>query len=159
MSKSKKWKFKGINDNTSFAEAGVVILLNRCGSLKKSIKLFLGENSEENLHSVRISIRRLRYNMEIFSSCFENKKFLVLYNMVEHLQDLTGKKRDLDVLIINIKNLSELNDISIAGKFFETVDDLRNMLNDTLKIEFFHYLKSSELNDFVKMLTKRRRIR
>lgn len=159
MSKRKKWKFKGIDDNTSFSCAGVIIILNRCETLKKSINLFLDHGTEENLHSVRIAIRRLRYNMEVFSSSFEKKKFTALYNLVEHLQDLTGKKRDLDVLLISIKNLSEINGISIDNKFFETVENQKNMLNDTLQNEFFHYLKSDELNDFAKILNKRRRTR
>ena len=158
MPKKRKWKYKGVDDKTSFSDAGSIILKHRCDILKKSINLYLKHNSAENLHEIRIAIRRLRYNMEVFSYCFDKKKFLIFYNIVEQLQDLTGKRRDLDVLLVNLKNLSVISGIEVNEKFFDTVRNEQNMLNDTLKLEFFQYLHGNELKGFVKMLNKKRRL-
>lgn len=154
MSKRKKWKYKGVNDSTSFSEAGSIILKHRCNAVKISIKRFLEDYSEENLHEIRITLRRLRYNMEVFSSCFEKKKYLIFYNIIENLQDLTGRKRDLDVLLINIKKLSADTDVNIDIKFFKAIEKERDMLNDTLTLQFFKYLHGKELKDFMKLLKK-----
>ena len=78
---SPKWKIKGIVGKLSFGKTALIILDDRITNLIKSIKKFLKNDSAENLHNVRISIRRLRYNMELFYTLFEKKKFLRLYNI------------------------------------------------------------------------------
>ena len=99
---SPKWKIKGLNGKFSFRKSALIILLERINNLNRLIKRFLKNESAENLHDVRISLRRLRYNMEFFYDLFERKKFLKFYNMIENLQDKTGNVRDIYILKQNI---------------------------------------------------------
>ena len=68
-----KWKIKGLNGKLSFRKTALIILLERSNNLKRLITKFLTEGSADSLHDVRISLRRLRYNMELFYDLFDKK--------------------------------------------------------------------------------------
>lgn len=153
MAKSKKWKIKGLENKIPFTDAGKIVLMQRQKVLVASIKKFLKDESVENLHDIRITLRRLRYNMEIFFDCFDKKKFLVFYKKISSLQDLTGSKRDLDVLIENIKSVNTKNKTRAINSFIKCVEEKKSVLNDNLILELMDFLHSKELKDFVKMIS------
>jgi CHAD domain-containing protein len=153
MAKSRKWKIKGLENKTPFADAGKIVLMQRQKVLVASIKKFLTDESVENLHDIRITLRRLRYNMEIFFDCFDKKRFLVFYKKISSLQDLTGSKRDLDVLIENIKSVSTNNKTGAINSFIKRVEEKKSFLNDNLILELMDFIHCKELKDFVKMIS------
>jgi hypothetical protein len=112
MSKTKKWEIKGIRKKQTVLKAAKIILKQRVDHLIKTINNYFKEQSVENLHQVRIALRRVRYNMELFISCFDRKLFLKLYNRVESLQDNSGFVRDLDVFKENIASLTTEGSVS-----------------------------------------------
>ena len=63
MSKSKKWEIEELRDEKSFCEAGRIILKSRIDYLLSSIDNYFKDRTVENLHNVRIALRRVRYNM------------------------------------------------------------------------------------------------
>lgn len=152
MPKKYKWEIKGLSEDKSLKLSARLALQQRLKILTLSIKKFFDEETVENLHSVRIALRRVRYNMEIFISCFYKDKFIAFYELVEHLQDMTGTKRDLDVLAENIKNISGGEKDSKADSFLKKVEEKNNALKDTLKLELMKFTHSRELKDFKKML-------
>jgi CHAD domain-containing protein len=153
MAKRKKWKIKGLEERTSLEDSGRIVLKQRLKTLLSSIKLFLKEDTIENLHEIRISLRRLRYNMEIFICCFDKKKFLVFYKKISLLQDLTGNKRDFDVLIENIASLNVNEEIKIINTFIKKIEEKKSVLLDELILELVEFIHSKELKDFVKMIS------
>lgn len=153
MAKSRKWKIKGLENKTPFADAGKIVLMQRQKVLVASIKKFLTDESVENLHDIRITLRRLRYNMEIFICCFDKKKFLVFYKKISLLQDLTGNKRDFDVLIENIASLNVNEEIKIINTFIKKIEEKKSVLLDELILELVEFIHSKELKDFVKMIS------
>jgi CHAD domain-containing protein len=58
----------------------------------------LGEDIEE-LHSMRVSSRRLRAAMDAFEGAFPRKSFRPLLRQVKDITDVLGDARDLDVAI------------------------------------------------------------
>jgi CHAD domain-containing protein len=150
-----KWKIKGLNGKFSFRKAALIILRERINNLSRLITRFLTEESAESLHNVRISLRRLRYNMELFYDLFDRKKFLKLYNMVENLQDKTGNVRDIYILKQNISLFEKEDDIIIPDKMNARIEEKEKLLNYDLRIELNNFLHSPELKNFMKILKKR----
>ena len=152
MAKTKKWEIKKLQKKLSFKKSSQVVLGNRLKSSLRAIKKYLSENSVENLHSMRIAIRRMRYGMEIFIECFERKHFLSLYNSVVELQDQSGEVRDLDVLLENInrfKNESGITELTSIEK-----DTLlrKEILRDALQLKIKEFLSSDIVKDFKRLL-------
>ena len=152
---SPKWKIKGIDGKLSFGKTALIILDDRITNLIKSIKKFLKNDSAENLHNVRISIRRLRYNMELFYTLFEKKKFLRLYNMIENLQDKSGSVRDIYILRQNILLFGREDDFIIPDRMDARIDEKESLLLVDLRKELYAFLLSTELKDIMKLLKKK----
>jgi len=159
MPKKRKWEINGLSDNQALKAAAGLVLIQRLDSLNSAIKTYFSSESPENLHEVRIALRRLRYNMEIFFSCFDKKKFLLLYQIVEHLQDLTGNKRDLDVLANNLSKLMNLEKNGLDQSLINKLEGSNKELNDALVLELLKFMHCKELKDFMKMLNYERKTR
>jgi CHAD domain-containing protein len=148
----KKWQIDNLNDTIEFKAAAKLILKNRQAQVQKDIKNYFVTDSPEGLHKVRISLRRLRYSMELFVSCFDSKKFMILYKKIEALQDLSGKVRDYDVMKEYMTQLSGTERIKINKNVIRKVDDLRSGDYTTLRLELMKYLHSKSVKNFETML-------
>jgi CHAD domain-containing protein len=150
MTRKYKWEIKDLSADKSFKASAKLVLQQRLKSLTNAIKKFLNEETSENLHQIRIALRRLRYNMEIFLSCFDKETFIAFYQEVAKLQDMTGTKRDLDVLADNVKSFSS------GGKdvdsFLGEVEEKNKRLKDELTLELMKFTHGSGLKDFNKMI-------
>ena len=133
MSTTKKWEIKELEKQKSFCKAGKIILKSRIDYLLTSIDNYFKERSVENLHNIRIALRRVRYNMELFISCYERKLFLRFYKG-------------------NIKSLIEVEKVKINRSLLKKVDERRHNLENNLEIELMKFLHSKTLKDFYKLL-------
>ena len=147
---SKKWKINGISTHSSLNEAANIIIKLRLNNVIADIKKYFMENSPENLHRVRISLRRLRYNLESFSICFDAEKYLVFYHAIENIQDLTGELRDLDVLIANI--IKYIGSITKFKHLKIEIENKRKNIFENLKLTLMEFLHSKYLKDFKKII-------
>jgi len=152
MSKS-KWEIKGLSNDLPFGESAKIILSNRLANLLNSVDIFFKNDTEENLHDVRIALRRLRYNMELFVCCFEGKKFSGFYKIIERLQDQSGLLRDLDVLKVNINSLISNEKLKISAKIFKKIEEKRSEIRATLKLELMKFTHSKALKNFNSLLS------
>ncbi|HUX60407.1 MAG TPA: CHAD domain-containing protein [Ignavibacteriaceae bacterium] len=152
--KNKKWKIKGLRDDTPLSEASRIVLRQKLNHLVKSIKIYFINNTPENLHSLRISLRRLRYNLEIFISCFDDKKIVIFYHQVETLQDCTGNLRDLDVLLDNIILNTDRSYDEKMSLLIETIGVKKKALFEELRSSLTEFLYGKNLKEFKKMIHK-----
>ena len=149
---SKKLKINGLSTHSSLSEAANVILKLRLTNLISDINKYFIESTPENLHRIRISLRRLRYNLESFFICFETEKYLVFYKEIEKLQDLTGELRDLDVLIDNIEKNFGKNE---KFKFFKIkIENKREKILENLNLTLMEFLHSKCLKEFKKLFNR-----
>lgn len=152
MTKMKKWVVKKLSKKQSFDKASRIVLKSRLNTAIKSIKKYLLDGSVQNLHSLRITIRRLRYTMELFISCFDKKKFLIFYNEVVKIQNQTGEVRDLDVLYENISRIKLNDDINFLTITGENILAKRKNLKKEIDQELENFLKGNIIKDFNKLL-------
>ena len=149
-----KWKIKGLNGKSSFRKTAYIILGDRINNLNRLISLFLSNGTTDSLHNVRISLRRVRYNMELFYGLFDRKKFLKLYHIIEYLQDKTGTVRDINVLKQNILLFGKDEEFIIPEKMNVRIEEKEKLFNFDLRILLSDFLQSVELKDFMKLLKK-----
>jgi len=152
MRKSKKWEIKGIKKGQSVCNAAKIILKSRLDHLINTIDNYFNDRTVENLHQVRIALRRVRYNMELFIICFERRLFLRFYKKIELLQDNSGFVRDLDIFKENITLLRTEENIKFNPSVQIRIDSKRNELESRLELELMKFLHSKTLKDFYKSL-------
>jgi CHAD domain-containing protein len=151
MSK-RKWEIDNLDDNLEFIKAADIILSKRLDQVIEDINNYLISDSVENLHRVRISLRRFRYSMELFISSFDTKKFMILYKKVTKLQDLSGRVRDFDVMEENMNSLVKKEKIKIPKKEIKKVDAIRDEILIKLKLELTKFRRSKAVKDFEELL-------
>jgi len=152
MAKKRKWEIENITHQLRYDEAATIVLNQRLYSLLQSIRLYFEEESVENLHEIRISLRRFRYSMETFLVCFEEKKFLRIYKVISRLQDITGSLRDLDVLTENVQTLINERGVKVTRKFLNEIELKKRELREEIKIDLMKFVHSKSLSSFKKIL-------
>ena len=152
MSKTKKWEIGGIKKRQSICNASKIILKTRLDHLINKIDDYFNERNVENLHDIRIALRRVRYNMELFIICFDRKIFLRFYSIIENIQDFSGLIRDLDVFKENITSLISEGQVKISLLVLTKVEEKRKTLENKLELELMKFLHSKSLKDFNKLL-------
>ncbi len=148
MLKKKNHIVPGLTKKSDLYSTARIVLDIKLFNLITAINLFFKNESVENLHSVRIALRRVRYSLEIFTLCFNKKKYISFYKKLERLQDLSGSARDLDVLTDNMIKLQTEEKIKISNKIFSSIEMNKKILNDKLKLELMEFLHGKTLKDF-----------
>jgi CHAD domain-containing protein len=151
MSK-KKWQIENLDDKLPYYKAANFVIKNRLNQVQTDIKEYFTRESVEALHRIRISLRRLRYSMELFISCYDRKKFMILYDIVTDLQDLSGKVRDFDVMTENMDILLKKEKVRISKNVFRKVDDIRSEFHIKLKLDLMEFIHSKGVKSFEELL-------
>ncbi|MCX6150182.1 MAG: CHAD domain-containing protein [Ignavibacteriales bacterium] len=141
-------KIKGLSKNKSFVESAFIILKFRFNVIRKKTKEYLNADTVENLHNLRIAIRRLRYSMENFEICYRKKDFTKMIEFMRYLQDLIGEGRDLDVLEEKIKHLSEENEIEVPEALYQSIEKRKVDSTHNIKLMLMKFLKDKEIKGF-----------
>lgn len=141
-------KIDGLSRRISFQKSSNIILNYRYYAVKTRIKKFIKENSQDNLHALRISIRRLRYSLENYEICFKRKEFVDIYNKIKNLQDLTGECRDIDVIREKVDYVSTQNLITVPDAFYMNLAEQKRNILLKIDTELEKFLKEKTVKDF-----------
>jgi CHAD domain-containing protein len=96
---AKAWEVPGLAGDARFRQAAGRVILTRWREMMSYRDgTLLGDDIEE-LHSMRVSSRRLRAAMDAFEGAFPRKTFRPLLRQVKEITDVLGDARDLDVAI------------------------------------------------------------
>lgn len=149
----RKWEIDKLKTTKQFKKSANLILKDRIESLLTFTKKYFNDLSVENLHDVRIALRRVRYSMELFIVCFDKKIFIKFYNKVQLLQDLSGNVRDVDISIENINSLVNDNKIKIDNAIILKAKEKKILLEEKFRLELMKFTLSKVLKDFLKLVT------
>jgi CHAD domain-containing protein len=149
----RKWEIEKLKDSKQFKKSGNVILKNRIENLLSLADKYFKDLTIDNLHDLRIALRRVRYSMELFIMCYDRKIFLKFYNKVQLLQDLSGSVRDVDIFIENINSMVSENTIKNELEIFSRANKKKNILEEKFKLELMKFTLSKILKDFLKQIS------
>lgn len=149
----RKWEIDKLKNTKQFKKSANLILKDRIESLLTFTKKYFNDLSVENLHDVRIALRRVRYSMELFIVCYDKKIFIKFYNKVQHLQDLSGNVRDIDISIENVNSLVNDNNIKIDNAIILKAKEKKILLEEKFRLELMKFTLSKVLKDFLKLIT------
>ncbi|MCS7052377.1 MAG: CHAD domain-containing protein [Ignavibacterium sp.] len=145
---NKKWKISGLKYSKKLKSISDKILSQRINFLIEVINRYLKKRDIENLHDVRIALRRVRYNLELFFVCYDESTFSKFYKKIEKLQDLSGEVRDLDVLLLNLDKLNS-EGIEIQESLKNKIQENRIKLENSLIELLNNFKKGKTLKQFL----------
>ena len=94
---AKAWKVKGIRKKRSYHYNGQIILAVKIEEVYSWAEAIHNPANIKELHNLRISVKRLRYSMELFAINYD-ERFKHFLAVMEDLQDLLGDIHDCDVI-------------------------------------------------------------
>jgi CHAD domain-containing protein len=149
----RKWEIDKLKDSKQLSKTAKTILKSRIESLLLNVENYFSNFSVENLHDVRIALRRVRYSMELFIVCFEKKKFLKFYINIQKLQDYSGNVRDVDISLEILVSLLTENRIEIDKNIITRANEKKVSLEETFKSALKKFVTGKTLKDFIKQLS------
>ena len=105
MPSRKNLEIKGLKVKSSFADSARPVLSHHFKRISRRAEEYTASPTEENLHNLRIALRRFRYLLEVYYPLIKTTRFKTVYGMAVDLQDLLGERRDLDVMQLKLKNI------------------------------------------------------
>lgn len=132
---AKPHKITGITPLQDYQINARIILPQRLEEVYGWEQYIVDPERREELHNMRISIKRLRYTMEFFAVNYD-RSFSDLIEVVIELQDILGDIHDSDV-VLDILNDYKNNNESDIGTGIDTLisraQNKRNIYYDIFK--------------------------
>jgi len=141
-------KIKGLSNSITFQQSAEIILKFRYNEIRNKSRIYLQTDSIENLHDLRISIRRLRYSLENYEICFNKKEHKSVLEYLKFMQDLIGEGRDLDVLEEKIRALYKENNFEIQDSLFSNILLKKEDVRHSIKLNLMKFLKDKKVKSF-----------
>jgi CHAD domain-containing protein len=149
MAKKIKWYIESLKYSKHLLKSANTILKFRIDSLISTVEIYFNDKTAENLHDVRIALRRVRYSMELFLVCYNKKDFMSFYNKVQILQDLSGSVRDMDITIENINSFTE-NTTNDDNNLVKKALEKKILLEQQFNLELVKFINGKTFKDFYK---------
>lgn len=141
---AKPKKIVGINPKQSFHENARILLPQKVAEVYSWEQFIRDPEKRQELHNMRISVKRLRYTMEFFSVNYDTprkyEKWTEYIDTIIELQDILGDIHDNDVVLETLtayKNSSQPTDM--IG-----IDTLITRTRETRNAEYESFLKRWE---------------
>jgi CHAD domain-containing protein len=103
---AKAREIPGLSAQDSYAAAAAKIVAVRTQELADHAAGVLDVGDIERVHDMRVATRRLRAALEVFEPCFPRKRLRRSLRELEVLADALGERRDRDVAIAMLEELS-----------------------------------------------------
>lgn len=125
---AKPHKITGISPQQDFQTNALIILPQRLEEVFGWEQYIMDPERREELHNMRISVKRLRYTMEFFVVNYDTS-FSDLLDIIIDLQDILGDIHDSDVVLdtlIDYKNSCEFNELRGVDTLISRAQNNRN---------------------------------
>jgi CHAD domain-containing protein len=103
---AKAREIPGLSEQDSYAAAAAKVVAVRSQELADHAEGVLDVGDFERVHDMRVATRRLRAALEVFEPCFPRKRLRADLREVKRLADALGERRDRDVAIAELGELS-----------------------------------------------------
>lgn len=141
------------NNVVTFADYSYNAIAKQVTKILKYEKKILTEENPENLHQLRVAMRRLRSVLSIFNFALKIPSIINDAN-ISNINRLLGQQRDLDIFKINLENKFSKEILDIEYKIIQKIilDINKPSSQDSKEIQLV--LKTKNYQKFKKSLIK-----
>lgn len=147
---NKRYLIKGLRKNADLQSAAKILLDDKLKNVFIVVDKFLEDDSERNLHQLRIALRRFRYILESLYLCVDDKLFSIVLRKTKDMLDSLGEGRDQDIFSIKLREIAEQNRIINSEEILRILDSNQAETRKRIKLELIKYICNSNVNKFFK---------
>ena len=137
---AKPQKIIGLNPKQSFRQNARTVLPQRLEEVYSWEQYINDPERRDELHNMRISVKRLRYTMEFFAVNYDSR-FSDILGVVIDLQDILGDIHDSDVILdilTDYKKSSQSDELLGVDTLFSRTQSSRNSDYQEFQIKWEH---------------------
>lgn len=137
---AKQQKIRGLNPNQSFRQNGRIVLPQSVEEVYSWEQYIKDPERRDELHNMRISVKRLRYTMEFFAVNYDNR-FSDFLDIIIDLQDILGDIHDSDVVLdvlMDYRNSYDSSALRGVDTLVSRTQNIRNADYDKFRIKWEH---------------------
>ncbi len=136
----KKMKYLNkLKKDITFYKAAKIITRNRLKHIFDLSDKYLEEPTVQNLHRLRIAVRRMRFSFELFVNCYSKKTFRYTLKGLKKLQDAIGIIRDIDVVMVKLKELFNSSSVEIPDEIILNLYKNKNEMKEKISQELVKF--------------------
>lgn len=137
---AKPQKIIGLNPMQSFRQNARIVLPQRVEEVYSWEQYIKDPERRDELHNMRISVKRLRYTMEFFAVSYDNR-FSDFVDTIIDLQDILGDIHDSDVrldTLIDYKKSCESSELHGVDTLISRTQNDRHTDYDAFRMKWEH---------------------
>lgn len=145
MSYRKKFHIAGLGGKTRFAGTLKPVMAHHIARTQARIASYLQNPESENLHNLRIALRRFRYILELYCDTIKPKPFKKVYELAVHLQNVLGERRDIDVMHEKLLTICRNANTEIPAYISEQLAASRQRLESEIVNSLNEFLRHKQI--------------
>ncbi|MFO1526828.1 MAG: CHAD domain-containing protein [Turneriella sp.] len=149
MSYRKKFAIKHLRQDEIFSDTAIPVLAHYYGRMGKRIHTYLREMNDENLHSLRIALRRFRYVLELYCPSVKPNRFTEVYELTVDLQNILGERRDIDVMRDKLGEISAKTGNALPTEIVHELDTKRAQLDTLIPAKLEQFVANKQVHKLV----------
>ncbi len=145
---NKRFLIKGLKRKGDLESSSKILLDDKMKNVFLMVDKFLENDSEKNLHQLRIALRRFRYMLESLYLCVDDALFTSVLKKTKDLLDHLGAGRDQDVLAARFEAIASEHKIKDSKTILALLNNQRDDIRQTIKRELIKYICDNNVNKF-----------
>lgn len=145
MSYRKKFSIKGLKPGAAFSASLQPVLAHYLKRIYKRAEKYLDAQTEENLHDLRIALRRFRYVLELYVTRLKPKRFDEIYDLSITLQNVLGDRRDVDVMHERLLSIYRMGEAELPALIVADLEQSKALLNTQIEKILTEFMRNKQI--------------
>ena len=145
MSYRKKFRIARLKTRESFEDSREVVLAHYLKRVFKFADRYKEQNSADNLHNLRIALRRFRYVFELYAPLVKPGRFSEVYELAVHLQNVLGDRRDVDVMHDRLLSIYRVSDGELPNLITADLEQSKALLSTQIDKTLAEFLRNKQV--------------
>ncbi|RMD51219.1 MAG: CHAD domain-containing protein [Ignavibacteria bacterium] len=128
-----------LTGNIKFSKAAKIITKTRLKVIYKLADKYMENPDDENLHKLRIAVRRMRFAYEMFKNVYTEEIYTHTLKELKKLQDVFGLARDNDVMLEKLYILSKDVQLDIPKKLINKLEKNKTEMRQKISQELLKF--------------------
>jgi CHAD domain-containing protein len=145
MSYRKKFRIPKLKPNRLFADSQKPVIAHYLNRVLRHCDRYQKNESAENLHNLRIALRRFRYVLELYAATMKPARFTEVYEISVNLQNILGDRRDVDVMHARLLSIYTIAGSELPALITADLEQSKALLNTQIEKTLAEFVRHKQI--------------
>lgn len=141
----KKFRVPKLKYDRPFADSQKPVMAHYLDRVLRYADRYQKNESTENLHNLRIALRRFRYVLELYSVTIKPRRFAEVYELAVNLQNILGDRRDVDVMHARLLSIYSIAQSELPVLITADLEQSKALLNTQIEKNLTEFIRHKQI--------------